>query len=203
MAQSVIFPQEQQPGVAAVSNTENVYTLSNNLFAANFVKENGTLMFGGCSELGLQAGAELFKVQLRDGSEILASEFTLGEVKIETLTGNPDAVKASRRFNGKQLAAQFTHENGLCIEWRAVLRDGSHYLRTEVDITTTTDIEMYSIIPMIYTVDNVDGEKAPTVVGNTRGAVIASDKIFAGLETPTGINTAGESTDLESFVYKA
>ena len=203
MAQSVIFPQEQQPGVAAVSNTENVYTLSNNLFAANFVKENGTLMFGGCSELGLQAGAELFKVQLRDGSEILASEFTLGEVKIETLTGNPDAVKASRRFNGKQLVAQFTHDSGLCIEWRAVLRDGSHYLRTEVDITTTTDIEMYSIIPMIYTVDNVDGEKAPTVVGNTRGAVIANDKIFAGLETPTGINTAGESTDLESFVYKA
>ena len=101
MAQSVIFPQEQQPGVAAVSNTENVYTLSNNLFAANFVKENGTLMFGGCSELGLQAGSELFTVQLANGTVIPASEFTLvGEVKTETLTGNPDAVKASRRFNG-------------------------------------------------------------------------------------------------------
>ena len=204
MAQSVIFPQEQQPGVAAVSNTENVYTLSNNLFAANFVKENGTLMFGGCSELGLQAGSELFTVQLANGTVIPASEFTLvGEVKTETLTGNPDAVKASRRFNGKQLVAQFTHENGLCIEWRAVLRDGSHYLRTEVDVTTTTDIAMYNIVPMIYTVDNVDGEKAPTVVGNTRGAVIASDKIFAGLETPTAYNTAGEATDLESFVFKA
>ena len=96
-----------------------------------------------------------------------------------------------------------THANGLGIEWRAVLRDGSHYLRTEVDVTTTTDIAMYNIVPMAYTVENVDGAKAPSVVGNTRGAVILSDKIFAGLETPTAYNTSGETTDLDNFVFKA
>ena len=203
MAQKVIFPQQQQPGVAAVSVAENEYTLSNELFAAKFIKNDGKLIFGGCEELGLQAGTELFKVQLANGTEILASEFTLGEVRTEALTGNPDAVKASRRYNGHQLVAQFTHSNGLGIEWRAVLRDGSHYLRTEVNVTTTTDIAMYNIVPMIYTVKNVDGAKAPTVVGNTRGAVIASDNIFAGLETPTAYNTAGEATDLDNFVFKA
>ena len=81
MAQKVIFPQQQQPGVAAVSVAENEYTLSNELFAAKFIKNDGKLIFGGCEELGLQAGTELFKVQLANGTEILASEFTLGEVR--------------------------------------------------------------------------------------------------------------------------
>ena len=204
-AQKVIFPQEKQPGTAIVNTSGNEYSLSNELFTAKFVKEDGKLTFGGSEELGLIAGSEIFKVTLGDGTEVLASEFTLGEVTTETLTANEKAVKGARRFAGVQIKAQFTHSSGLAIEWRAVLRDGSHYLRTEMDIKNPgeTGIAMNSITPMMYTVQNVDGEKAPTVVGNTRGAVIASDKIFAGLETPTAYNTAGEATDLETFVFKA
>ena len=205
LAQKVIFPQEKQPGTADVSVNGDEYSISNDLFTAKFVKEDGKLFFGGCEELGLIAGSEIFKVTLGDGTEIPASGFTLGEVTTETLAANENAVKGARRFAGVQIKAQFTHSSGLVIEWRAVLRDGSHYLRTEMDIKNpgTTGIAMNSITPMIYTVQNVDGEKAPVVVGNTRGAVIASDKIFAGLETPTAYNTAGEATDLESFVFKA
>ena len=204
-AQKVIFPQEKQPGTAVVNTSGNEYSLSNELFTAKFVKEDGKLFFGGSEELGLIAGSEIFKVTLGDGTEILASEFTLGEVATETLAANENAVKGARRFAGVQIKAQFTHSSGLAIEWRAVLRDGSHYLRTEMDIKNPgeTGIAMNSITPMMYTVQNVDGEKAPTVVGNTRGAVIASDKIFAGVETPTAYNTAGETTDLETFVFKA
>ena len=205
LAQKVIFPQEKQPGTAVVAVNGNEYSISNDLFTAKFVKGEGKLTFGGCEELGLIAGSEIFKVTLGDGTEILASEFTLGEVTTETLAANENAVKGARRFAGVQIKAQFTHSSGLAIEWRAVLRDGSHYLRTEMEIKNPgeTGIAMNSITPMMYTVQNVDGEKAPVVVGNTRGAVIASDKIFAGLETPTAYNTAGEATDLESFVFKA
>ena len=202
-AQKVIFPQEKQPGTAVVSVDENVYSLSNELFTFDFVKNDGRLSFGGCEQLGLLAGAELFTVQLADGTVIPASEFVLGEVETESLAAEENAVKGSRRFAGVQVKAQFAHTNGLGIEWRAVLRDGSHYLRTEVDITSSADIEMYNIVPMIYTVDNVDGAKAPSVVGNTRGAVIMSDRMFAGLETPTAYNTAGEATDVDNFVFKA
>lgn len=204
-AQKVIFPQEQQAGIAVVEEVDDGYTIGNDLFTAKFMKAEGKLTFGGSEQLGLIAGSEIFKVQLQDGTEIPASEFTLGEVVTETLTGNNGAVKGAHRFNGVQLKAQFTHTSGLAVEWRAVLRDGSHYLRTEMDIKNagSAGINMSSITPMIYTVQNVDGEKAPVVVGNTRGAVIASDKIFAGVETPTAYNMAGESTDLESFVFKA
>ena len=204
-AQKVIFPQQQQAGSAKVETVDDGYTIGNELFTAKFVKADGKLTFGGCEELGLIAGSEIFKVQLGDGTEIPASAFTLVNVEVESLAGNSAAVKASRRYNGQQIKATFTHESGLKIEWRAVLRDGSHYLRTEMDILNSGSegINMNSIYPMMYTVQNVDGEKAPVVVGNTRGAVIASDKIFAGVETPTAYNTAGEATDLESFVFKA
>ena len=204
-AQKVIFPQEQQAGSAKVETVDDGYTIGNDLFTAKFVKADGKLTFGGCEELGLLAGTEIFKVQLGDGTEIPASAFMLGDVEVESLAGNSAAVKASRRYNGQQIKATFTHESGLKIEWRAVLRDGSHYLRTEMDILNSGSegINMNSIYPMMYTVQNVDGEKAPVVVGNTRGAVIASDKIFAGVETPTAYNMAGEATDLESFVFKA
>ena len=205
-AQAVIFPQEQQPGTAKVETVDDGYTIGNDLFTAKFVMIDDKLTFGGCEELGLIAGSEIFKVALGDGTEIPASEFTLAsDVVTETLIGTSKEVKAARRYHGKQIKATFTHESGLEIEWRAVLRDGSHYLRTEMDIKNpgTTGIAMNSIYPMLYTVQNVDGEKAPVVVGNTRGAVIASDKIFAGVETPTAYNMAGEATDLESFVFKA
>ena len=205
-AQAVIFPQEQQPGTAKVETVNDGYTIGNDLFTAKFKLADGKLTFDGCDELGLIAGSEIFKVQLGDGTEIPASAFTLvGNVVTETLIGTSKEVKAARRYHGKQIKATFKHESGLEIEWRAVLRDGSHYLRTEMDILNggSEGIAMNSIYPMLYTVQNVDGEKAPAVVGNTRGAVIASDKIFAGVETPTAYNMAGEATDLDNFAFKS
>ncbi len=205
-AQKVIFPQEKQAGTAVASQKAGVYRIGNELFTANFVLAEGKLTFGGCTELGLLSGTEIFKVQLDDGTEIPASAFTLsGDVVVESLVGDASAAKGAKRLNGQQIKAQFTHTCGLEIEWRAVLRDGSHYLRTEMDILNGSEvgIAMNSITPMIYNVQNVDGEKAPAVVGNTRGAVIASDKIFAGLETPMGIQTSGATTDLETFVFQA
>lgn len=200
-AQSVIFPQEQQPGMAVASEESGIYTLSNDVLVAKFKKEDNKLVFDGCEELGLLPGTELFKIMLSGGVETPASEITLKSVSIETLSGDANAVKGSNRFNGKALVAEFAHGD-LTIIWRAVLRDGSHYLRTEMDITANADVAMSSITPMTYIVQNLDGEKAPVVVGNTRGAVIASDRIFAGLETPMGLNSVeGAGVDLENFVY--
>jgi len=50
-------------------------------------------------------------------------------------------------------------------------------------------------------VDNNSSAQAPAVVGNTRGAVIASDKIFAGLETPMGKNSIVGAVNTEPFAY--
>lgn len=187
-AQAVVFPQEKQPGTAVVSQSENTYELSNLLFKATYTKADGKLSFAGSDGLCLKESADLFKVTLGNGTVVTSSQMTLGKVEMQDLGGNASAVKGAHRFAGKQLTATYTYGN-LQLTWRAVLRNGSHYLRTELDITATADQAMTNIIPMLYTLDNTTVQ----VVGNTRGAVLAGDKIFAGLETPMGQNTVSGS----------
>lgn len=187
-AQSVIFPQQSQPGTAVATQNGATFTLANDLLSASFTKANGRLTFAGCDALYLASGTELFKVTLGDGTVVPASAMTLGNVTVNTLTGNANAVRGSEKLNGKELVANYTYGN-LSLVWRAVLRDGSHYLRTELDLTAKADQAMTNVIPMLYAYDTDKGGEAPAIIGNTRGAVLANDKIFAGLETPMGINS--------------
>ena len=200
-APAVIFPQKKQPGVAKITQKSNSYQLANKVLKASFINTGGKLYFNGCSELGLQPSTELFKVLLGDGKTITASEMKLEDVKMVTLAENPSAATASLRYAGKALEARFTYEE-LSIVWRAVLRNGSHYLRTEMDIQAAKDLPMKGIVAMNYLVAKNSAYTAPEVVGNTRGAILASNHIFAGLETPMGLNSCkdeGNATHIEGL----
>ncbi len=200
-AQAVIFPQKKQPGVAKIIQKTNSYQLANKVLNASFINTGGKLYFNGCSELGLQPNTELFKVLLGDGRTITASEMKLEDVKMVTLAENPSAATASLRYAGKALEARFTYKE-LSIVWRAVLRNGSHYLRTEMDIQAAKDLPMKGIVAMNYLVAKNSAYTAPEVVGNTRGAILASNHIFAGLETPMGLNSSkdeGNATHIEGL----
>lgn len=200
-AQAVIFPQKKQPGVAKITQKSNSYQLANKVLKASFINTGSKLYFNGCSELGLQPSTELFKVLLGDGKTITASEMKLEDIKMVTLAENPSAATASLRYAGKALEARFTYEE-LSIVWRAVLRNGSHYLRTEMDIQAAKDLPMKGIVAMNYLVAKNSAYTAPEVVGNTRGAILASNHIFAGLETPMGLNSCkdeGNATHIEGL----
>lgn len=200
-AQAVIFPQKKQPGVAKITQKSNSYQLANKVLKAFFINTGCKLYFNGCSELGLQPDTELFKVLLGDGSTVAASGMKLEDVKIVTLGEDPSAATASLRYAGKALEARFTYGD-LSITWRAVLRDGSHYLRTEMDIKAARDLSMKGIVAMNYLVAKNSAYTAPEVVGNTRGAILASNHIFAGLETPMGLNSSkdeGNATHIEGL----
>lgn len=200
-AQAVIFPLKKQPGVAKITQKSNSYQLANKVLKAFFINTGCKLYFNGCSELGLQPDTELFKVLLGDGSTVAASKMKLEDVKIVTLGEDPSAATASLRYAGKALEARFTYGD-LSITWRAVLRDGSHYLRTEMDIKAARDLSMKGIVAMNYLVAKNSAYTAPEVVGNTRGAILASNHIFAGLETPMGLNSCkdeGNATHIEGL----
>ena len=200
-AQAVIFPQKKQPGVAQITQKSNSYQLVNKVLKASFINTGGKLYFNGCPELGLQPHTELFKVLLGDGSTVAATGMKLEDVKMVTLAENPSAATASLRYAGKALEARFTYKE-LSIVWRAVLRNGSHYLRTEMDIQAAKDLPMEGIVAMNYLVAKNSAYTAPEVVGNTRGAILASNHIFAGLETPMGLNSCkdeGNATHIEGL----
>ena len=193
-----VYPKQQENvGVAKMDEADGVYTLSNNVLAASYMKVGNALYFAGSKAMDLVAGTEPFTVAFGSGDNVPASAMTLKSVETETLAANASAIGGAEHFAGVQLVANYEYtykETKIEIVWRAVLRDGSHYLRTEMELKGVDAVDMYNVIPMIYNVDTDAAGSAPKVVGNTRGAVLMSDKIFAGLETPTAYNTVGEAT---------
>lgn len=74
-----------------------------------------------------------------------------GQLKLVDLPADPKALKLSERFPGKAVTAQFTAPDGsLTVEWTALLRDGSHYLRQQLAVTARKDADMEGIIGMQY-----------------------------------------------------
>ena len=198
----VLYPAQQDAvGEANAVAEDGVYTLSNNVLAASFMKLGNALYFAGSDAMDLVAGTEIFTVAFGSGDNVPASAMTLkGDVQLVDLKANPNAIGGAEHYAGKALVAnyEYTYKDSLiAIEWRAVLRDGSHYLRTEMVLEGKNDVDMFNIIPMIYNVDTKKAGSTPEVIGNTRGAVLMSNKIFAGLETPTAYNTVGGATGEE------
>ncbi len=194
-ANAVVYPAQQtEVGDAVVTVEDGVYTLSNKVLAASFIRLGDMIYFGGSKAMDLVAGTEIFTVAFGNGDNVPASAMTLKSLEVEDLAANSLAIGGAEHFAGKQLVANYEYiykDTKVAIVWRAVLRDGSHYLRTEMELTGIDDVDMYNVIPLVYNVDAKAAGSAPKVVGNTRGAVLMSNKIFAGLETPTAYNTVG------------
>ncbi len=199
--QAVVYPAQQEAvGAARNDEKDGVYTLSNNVLVASYMRLGDAIYFAGSDAMDLVAGTELFTVAFGSGDNVPASVMTLKSLEFVDLTANDKAIGGAEHYAGKALVANYEYtykETTVAIVWRAVLRDGSHYLRTEMELKGVDDVDMYNIIPMIYNVDTKKAGSTPAVVGNTRGAVLMSNKIFAGLETPTAYNTVGGATGEE------
>lgn len=198
---AVVYPGQQEAvGAAKCVEVDGVYTLSNNVLAASFMKLGDAVYFAGSNAMNLVAGTEIFSVAFGAGVNVPASGMTLKDIAIEDLAANAQAIGGAEHFAGKQLVAHYEYaykDSVVNITWRAVLRDGSHYLRTEMELEGVNDVDMFNVIPMMYNVDTKAAGSTPAVVGNTRGAVLMSNRIFAGLETPTAYNSVGGATGEE------
>ncbi len=190
------FPNGQQPGEpwakAIVDKSRSEYLLGNDVFTAKFVCAGGKLTFAGCEAMNLSASDNLFTIELADGKRFTSSDMHLEMVTTRPLTPADNTRRFSEQYSGKAISATFV-KDGLTVKWQAVLRSDSHYLRTEMTISSDADLAMKGITAMNYNVLCDSPESVPRVVGNTRGAVIASDRLFAGLETPMGVNSVSKS----------
>lgn len=192
LSAQILYPAQQQPGKAKIEANENLFTLSNNLFAADFLVDDNQFRFLGSEVLGLAETADIFLITFADGTTIGASQMLRKKLSLVELSGDTNAVKLSDQLSGVELQVTFVY-GILTIHWKAVLRDHSHYLRTELKLFSSEDVDIQSVVVMNYKMK--PDEPLPQVVGNTRGAPIASDKIFAGLETPMGINKVEKTAE--------
>lgn len=189
LSQAGVYYPDSPPGAARVETRENAWVLRNELLEARYGFKEGKLVFLGMLARGKEAaaeGGELFVVKTKDGRVFPASSMKLARLPVAVaLTGDQRASRLSDRNEGQALEAVFTApDQSLRVIWRAVLRDGSHYLRHEMSVESVKDIDLAGIVGMQYRMG-----PQPSVSGNTRGSVVVTETAFAGLETPMAKNT--------------
>ncbi len=124
---------------------------------------------------------DLFTVTL-DGNRLLrSSELAVEQAPAGTqVSANPQSIRRAGRRGGRSLAASFQDaESGAVIRWRAVLLDGSAYLRQELTVTAgAKDLPVSEIALWNGAVEGA------SVVGTVKGSPIVSGPFYLAFEHP-------------------
>src|SRR5512146_1181722 len=131
------------------------------------------------SSQGLEQAAP-FVLILGDGTILRASDLEVVGSATAALRPEANASRASDRLPGQAVTFELqAPQTPLRVTWRAILRDGSNYIRQEVTLTATT-----ADVP-IAEVRLLDWRAADArVVGTVKGSPIVAGNFFAGFEHP-------------------
>ncbi|MCL5102617.1 MAG: GDSL-type esterase/lipase family protein [Armatimonadetes bacterium] len=132
-------------------------------------------------------GAEAFELVLADGTLLKASDFRIiGKPVLESLKPHRNAANLACRYAGKQCEVKLVSaDGGLVVDWRAVLRDGSNYLRHELTLTSKKgEIALKEIVLMNF------GLSSGRTVGMVPGSPVVAGGFFFAYEHPLSRNTA-------------
>jgi hypothetical protein len=132
-------------------------------------------------------GADLFSLVLTNGDILRSGQFKLiGHARVEALPINPNAARLAERLAGRELVADLTSPDGrLKVTWRAILRDGSRYLRQEVVLQASKSAFRLKAVGMLET-PNVTAHATGTVAG----CPVADKTTYFSVEHPLSINRA-------------
>ena len=191
-------PSSKHPaGKATAAQSEDTFTLGNNLLSASFQWKDGGVLFGGLkgpdgTEL-LQSGGPVFTLKLANGQEMSSTDMKATKPELTNLQPDSKSLRAAAQLPGQAISATFTAPDGsFSIDWKAVLRENSHYLRQEFTLNAKDNPVPFSSITALQVVPTEAGG-IPSISGNTtHGTVAITDKMFMGLETPMSVMTVGQ-----------
>jgi hypothetical protein len=133
----------------------------------------------------VQLRGELFSLVLTNGAFVNASNFKLvGPVRTETLAANPRNSRFAERLPGRQLVAELVSADGnLRVVWRAVLREGSRYVRQQLEFQAAqASIPLKDIVLLDTPLPNA------RATGTVDGSPVVTGTVFVGVEHPLSIN---------------
>lgn len=193
---AVEYPAPVQPGAALATQSGNTYSLSNEVLTASYSWKDGEVRFDGLKAADgtvlTEGSAPVFTLKLATGQELSSLTMKAGEPKVVDLKGDAETHRLSLRLPGKAVTTTFTSPDGnIEVKWRALLRDGSHYVRNEYIVRAKKEVVPFNTItPLQVTPSAAAG--TPSISGNTtHGTVAITDKLFMGLETPMSVMTVG------------
>ena len=123
------------PGQASATQSGVNFVLANNVLEMGWSLEDGhlrlTRIADRMNKRAYVQSNEVFEVQVDNRTRISASACQLvGAPTLEVITPVAASACAAMHLGGWQLTARFKHEaSGLTVQWQALLRDGSHYVR--------------------------------------------------------------------------
>jgi len=133
----------------------------------------------------VKLGGELFSVLLTNGAFLHAADFRLVEpVQALPLSAHPTASRLAERLPGRELTAALSSADGnLHVTWRAILRDGSRYLRQEfVFHAEKTEVPLGGLLLLESPLVGVHA------TGTVDGSPVMTDTVFYGVEHPLSVN---------------
>ena len=184
-------------GAVKAEQTDDTFVLGNKLLTATFNWKNGGVEFGGMKDANgvalLEAGGPVFTLTLANKQQLSSTDMKATKPELVTLNADKSALRVSSQLPGQAITTTFTAPDGsFSIEWKAVLRDGSHYLRQEFVLKATDKPVPFNSITALQVVPTEEGG-IPSISGNTtHGTVAVTDKMFMGLETPMSVMTVGQ-----------
>ena len=195
------------PGKAVATQKGNTYQLGNETLTASFQWKDGGVSFSGLSTADgtklVQGAGPVFSISLANGAELSSANMKATKPVVRKLEAEK-SLTASAQQPGQSISATFTApDNSFKVEWRAVLRDGSHYLRQEYKIKGGKNAVAFASITPLQVIPTAEGG-IPSISGNTtHGTVVVTDKLFMGLETPMSVMTVGQHGGAEEGSWSA
>ncbi|HLW81917.1 MAG TPA: enterotoxin [Candidatus Acidoferrales bacterium] len=127
----------------------------------------------------------VFSLLLADGSQIASTAMRLLDApRAEELQPNPSAARFSDRLPGRAIEATFEDvQRRVRVFWRAVLRDGSHYIRQKVTLKPiANNLSIAKIVLLDF------GAPAAATAGTVKGSPVTAANWFCGFEHPLSQN---------------
>jgi hypothetical protein len=180
------LPANTAEGMAATAAIQgDKLRLSNSAIAAEWQFHEGGLIANTLTDYltnrTISLAANAFVVSLRDGNVLKSSEMhVIAPPRMEKLEPDPNASQLAARFGGWQIEVGLSDPGKrLQVTWRAVLRDGSAYVRQEVTLSATgKDLPISSVRLVDVTIPGV------RVYGAVKGSPIVAGNLFVGFEHP-------------------
>ncbi len=148
----------------------------------------GRLRPGTLTILGdrLALGDEAFVFTLDDGTPLPASAFRIvGAPRVMTLAPDPRASRAADRVGGRAVGVELEDADGRArVEWRALLGDGSRYLRQEMVVRALKGpLAVREIVLLDLAAPGA------RIAGTVKGSPVVARDWFLGFEHPLSAQT--------------
>jgi len=162
-----------------------VLSLSNQMLEAQWSVADGRLtglrfrVRGTGGEMALPL--DPFFLTLKDGTFIRASEMTLTDgPRVQALHADSGASRTAEHFAGQAILVRLQDPRGrISVAWRAILRDGSNYVRQEITMSPPDDDQPIAEVHLFE--GSLPGA---SVIGSVKGSPVTSGEFFLGFEDP-------------------